>query len=370
MTSPGAPGCDDNNFGTANWDPSIACQMNYNTYSTNNKNNAPSNVFNNNHYRPLRNYQNVYLLTHDAYANYNSLQASWQKQMGSLYFLANYTFGKVLGIWDWTSNNGAAGGNTVDPFSLRNNYGPLAYDHTHIFNVSYSYLVPKLFHGFLGGAVNGWRFSGYTTFQSGAPIQPNTELNVTWPGGLTVPTKGIPSLPDNSIHLPNGLVSTNMNAASWFGSDAYHYLLPVLTCDPRKGLTSGQYFNPNCFAPPAYGQQGSLEWPYIHGPAYVNSDLSVGKQFHFKESKMVEFRIQASNWLNHPLRQFGLAGIVDNQLNFTKTTPGTYFDSVQNKNVNVNVISLSQTNTNPLTTGKPEFAIGSRNITVVGKFIF
>ena len=218
--------------------------------------------------------------------------------------------------------------------------------------------------------MNGWRFSGYTTYQRGAPIQPNTELNITWPGGLTVPTKGIPSLPDNSIHLPNGLVSTNMNAASWFGSDSYHYLLPVLTCDPRKGLASGQYFNPNCFTPPAYGQQGNLAWPYIHGPAYVNSDLSVGKQFRLKESKIVEFRIQASNWLNHPLRQFGLAGIVDNQLNFTKTTPGTYFDSVQNKNVNVNVISLSQTNTNPLTTGKPEFATGARNITVVGKFIF
>jgi len=379
MVSPGAPGCDDSNYGTAKWDPSIACQQNYNTYSTSNKASTcgptgtapcPNNVFNGNNYRPLRNYQNIYLLTHDGYANYNSLQVSWQKQRGSFFYLANYTFGKALGLWDWTSNNGAAGGNTVDPFSLRNNYGPLAYDHTHIFNVSYSYLVPKLYHGFLGGAVNGWRFSGYTTLQSGAPIQPNTELNITWPGGLTVPTQGIPSLPDNSIHLPNGLISTNMNAATWFGSDAYHYLLPVLTCDPRKGLASGQYFNPNCFAPPTYGQQGNLEWPYIHGPAYVNSDLSVGKQFRLKESKMVELRIQASNFLNHPLRQFGLAGIVDNQLNFTKTTPGTYFDSVQNKNVNVNVISLSQTNTNPLTTGKPEFATGARNITVVGKFIF
>ncbi len=61
---------------------------------------------------------------------------------------------------------------------------------------------------------------------------------------------------------------------------------------------------------------------------------------------------------------------MDNQLNFTKITPTTYFDSVQNKNVVVNVTSLSQTNTNPLTTGKPEFTTGSRIITFVGKFIF
>ncbi len=267
MVSPGAPGCDDNNYGTANWDPSIACQMNYNTYSTNNKAGAPSNIFNDNHFRPLKNYQNIYLLTHENYANYNSLQASWQKQMGSFFYLANYTFGKVLGPWDWTSNNGAAGGNTVDPFSLRNNYGPLAYDHTHIFNVAYSYLVPKLYHGFLGGAVNGWRISGYTTYQSGAPIQPNTDLNVTWPGGLTVPTAGIPSLPDNSIHLSNGLISTNMNAASWFGSDSYHYLLPVLTCDPRKGLTSLKLAQSSAAAVRASrncGQPTQLHQDYAH----------------------------------------------------------------------------------------------------------
>jgi hypothetical protein len=316
---------------------------------------------NTNDYRPLRNYQNIYLLTHDGYANYNSLQASWAKQVGSFFYLANYTFSKVLGIWDWTSNNGAAGGNTVDPFKLRNNYGVLAYDHTHIFNVSYSYLVPRLFHGFLGGAVNGWRFSGYTTYQSGAPIQPNSELNVTWPGGLTVPTVANPNLPDNSVHMPDGLVSTSMNPASWFGSDAYHYLLPVITCDPRKGLASGQYFNPNCFGPPAYGKQGTLSWPYMKGPAYFNSDLAVGKQFRIKDTRNVEFRVQASNWLNHPLPQFGLAGITDNQLNFTKTT----VDSAGNT-----ITSLSPTNTNTLTTGKPAFTTGSRIVTFAAKFNF
>jgi hypothetical protein len=362
MVSPGPPGCDTSNHGKPNWDPSIYCQNNYATYTQ---------TLNNNDYRPLANYQNIFLLTHDGYANYNSLQASWTKQVGNFFYLVNYTFGKALGIWDWTSNNGAAGGNTVDPFKISNNYGPLAYDHTHILNFTYSYSVPKVFHGFVSQALSGWRISGYTTYQSGAPIQPNTELNVTWPGGLTVPTVGIPSLPDNSIHMPNGLVSTNMNAGSWFGSDSYHYLLPVLTCDPRKGLSSGQYFNPDCFAPPAYGQQGNLSWPYIKGPAYFDSDLSIGKEFRLSEGKRLEFRIEASNFLNHPLPQFGLGGLItDEQLNFTQTTPGTYYDSVQNANVNVNVISLSQKNTNPLTNGKPEFKTGSRIVTAVAKFYF
>ena len=57
----------------------------------------------------------------------------------------------------------------------------------------------------LGGAVNGWKISGYTTFQEGSPIQPaeGGNLNTTYASGLTVPTVGNPSLPDNSIKLPN-----------------------------------------------------------------------------------------------------------------------------------------------------------------------
>ena len=340
--------------------------------------NAPANVNYNSSisgatvfdYAPLKNYQNLYLISNAGYANYNSLQVQWQKSSGPLFFLANYTFSKVLGIWDWTSNNGAAGGDSVDPFSLANNYGPLAYDHTHIFNFTYSWNTPSpIKNRALGEVANGWTLAGYTTYQSGAPLEPNTELNVTWPGGLTVPTVGEPNLPDNSILLPNNLRAVNVNAATWLGTDSPHVLLPQVTCDPRKGLTAGHYFNPNCFAPPAYGQQGTLQWPYIKGPAYVDSDLSVFKSFRITESKRVELRIQANNFLNHPLPQFGLAGTGDEQLNFQQSTPMTVTDTsgtVQN----VQVISLSQTNTNALTTGKPLFKTGSRLITAALKFYF
>ncbi len=91
----------------------------------------------------------------------------------------------------------------VDPFNLKENYGPLEYDHTQILNATYVWNLPKFVHGnrILEGAVNGWQLSGYTTYQSGDPLQ--AEL-ATWnhdlPGGLTVPTqRGAPDLPDNSI---------------------------------------------------------------------------------------------------------------------------------------------------------------------------
>jgi hypothetical protein len=342
--------------------------------------------FNSNNYRPLTNYQDVYLLSHGSYANYNSLQVSWQKQSGPLTFLTNYTFGKVLGIRDGQTSNGPGNGTVVDPFSIHNNYGPLAYDHTHILNLSVVWNLPKFVHSnkFVGGAVNGWQLSTYTTYQAGAVIQPNMggNMNAVFPGGLTTPLVGAPDLPNNAILLPNGLYSNNMNTSTWLGSSSYNLLLPVVTCDPRKHA-SGAYFNPNCFAPPqALGQQGTLNFPYMRGPAYFDSDLALFKNFQITERQKLQFRISATNWLNHPLPQFGLAGISDQQLNFTKSY--TFQENSQAEcnllmpsssgptptPCNVPVVGLSQTNTNATTTGKPAFKTGSRSLLFALKYYF
>lgn len=349
--------------------------------------------FNSNHYRPLNNYQDVYLLYHGSYANYNSLQMSWQKQSGPITFLANYTFSKVLGIRDGQTDNGAGNGTVVDPFSIGNNYGPLAYDHTHILNTSYVWNMPKFIHGnpILAGAVNGWQLSGYTTYQSGAALQPNLNgnLNATY-AGLTYPTNGAPDLPDNTITMANGLKSTNVNTSTWFGSSSYNLLMPTLTCNPAKGLKSGQSFNPNCFGMPSYGQQGPLQWPYMRGPGYFDSDLALFKNFQITERQKLQFRISAVNFLNHPLRQFGLAGQADEQLNFTQNytvpisgsaasvggLPGSecaflgFSGTPLTGTCNAPVTGISQTNTNTNTTGTPKFKTGSRQITFAVKYYF
>jgi hypothetical protein len=332
--------------------------------------------FNANHYRPLTNYQNVYVLGHGAYANYNSLQVSWQKQSGPVTFFTNYTFGKVLGIRDGSSNNGAGNGKAVDPFVLRNNYAPLAYDHTHIVNLSYSWNLPSPIHGnkLLSGAVNGWQLSGYTTYQSGAPLQTSTNgnLNAVYnSNGLTYPTVGNPTLPDNTILMPNGLRSNQVNAATWFGTGGGAsgpngdgggptVLLPKLVCDPRKHA-SGLYFNPDCFTIPDYGQQGTKVWPYLRNPAYFDADLALFKNFRITERQKLQFRVSATNFLNHPLPQFNLNGSSnDVRLNFTRNY--TVDDQA--------VVGLSPTNTNATTTGKPTNKVGQRVLTFTVKYYF
>jgi hypothetical protein len=353
--------------------------------------------FNANDYRPLNTYQDIYLLNHGSYANYNSLQVSWQKQSGPVTFLTNYTFGKVLGIVDGQTDNGPGNGSVVDPFNIRNNYMPLAYDHTHILNLSYVWNMPKFIHGnpVLAGAVNGWQLSGYTTYQSGAALEPNivNNLNINNAGvSLTYPTAGAPSLPDNTIHLPNGLHSDNINAATWFGSSSYNLLMPTLLCNPSKGLKSGQSFNDQCFGMPSYGQQGPLVWPYMRGPAYFDSDLALFKNFQITERQKLQFRISAVNFLNHPLNQFGLAGISDQELNFTNHydygistaamgSNGTQCDFLASKGMldtaagtsttcQAKVTGISQTNTNPSTNGIPKFKTGSRTLTFAVKYYF
>ncbi len=340
-------------------------------------------TFNSDHYRLNPNYHDIYLITHGSYANYNSFQASWHKQSGSVTYLLNYTFSKVLGIRDGQTDNGNGNGTAVDPFNFKNNYGPLAYDHTHILNLSAVWSLPKPIHSnhILEGAVNGWQFSTYTTYQSGAPLQPNLggSLNAVFPSGLTTPLVGAPDLPNNAILMPNGLYANAMTTSTWLG-DTYNSdgLLPLVTCDPRKHK-SGLYFNPNCFGPPAPGQQGTLNMPYMHGPAYFDSDLALYKNFNISERQKLQFRISATNWLNHPLPQFGLSGIGDEQLNFT--SHGTFVENNQQECTllagkgalapcNIQTTGLSQTNTNTQTTGKPGFKTGSRSLLFALKYYF
>lgn len=291
-------------------------------------------------YRPYHNYgQALVLVNHGSYSNYHALQAGWRKQTGRVTFLANYTFSKVLGIRDGQTNNGNGSGTTVNPFDIRANYGPLAYDHTHIFNVAYVIQVPGLRNGnpFVRGVLNGWQFAGVTQFQSGAPLQPNTDgtFKVQWSGD-------------------------HIGSKSIYGTNAMT-LLPVLTCDPREGLasptTAGMYFNPACFTGPQQGQVGQFVWPYIKGPGYVSNDLSLYKNFSVTERQKVQFRLNMFNFLNHPLPQFGIGNDVNLALDGTRT-PGNFFGPI------------TYTQTNPNFTGRPEYKVGRRSLELAIKYEF
>src|SRR5262249_27867721 len=51
-----------------------------------------------NDFRPLKGFSDLYINTHNGYANYNALQLTWLRNKGRYTISANYTYGKALGI--------------------------------------------------------------------------------------------------------------------------------------------------------------------------------------------------------------------------------------------------------------------------------
>ncbi len=193
------------------------------------------------------------IIDHKMYSNYNSLQVTWNKQSGPLTFLTNYTFGKALGI------RGEGGSAIGDPTVLRNNYGTLPNNRTHIFNVAYVYEFPKVANAsrFAKQLANGWQISGIGQYQTGADLQASVSSNFNYsafiPAGTTFmgKTLAVPIQASTSNVLGSGDLT----------------LMPALTCDPRSGLKAHQYINGACFSPFATpGQQGAYIFPALTGP--------------------------------------------------------------------------------------------------------
>jgi Carboxypeptidase regulatory-like domain len=261
-------------------------------------------------YRPLQGYGDVNLATNNLYSNYNALQVSWARHAGLYTVQANYTFQKAMGIVN----------PTADPFNIAHNYGVLPSDRRNLFNAAYSIDFGNRFHvnHFVNGALNGWQFSGITQLQSGANLTYGgnyaNNINTNFNMALTcVPTAaetsaGI-SCPQSAAIIPGSISSANptgipINNQSILGTNGAQ-LNPLVTCDPSSSKGSHQYVNTNCFAAPTQvGQNGPTNLPVSYGPGFFDSDLAVFKNFSMSESRKLQFRVQAYNFLNHPLYSF------------------------------------------------------------------
>ena len=259
------------------------------------------------------------------YTNYNGLQMTWGRHVGRYVIQANYTFQKSLGIVQ--PGNPANGPSvTLNPFNLAANYGVQPGDRRQLFNIAYSIDIgnPLHAHGFLGAATAGWQISGITQLQSGANLtglSNNTNFNMSLNNAI-IPSSQTVINPDGS----KGITITNQ---SILGTNAMQ-LQPLVTCNPKSGLSSHQYVNAACFAAPTTpGQNGPVLLPVVYGPGYFNSDLGVFKNFSITESKKLQFRVQAYNFLNHPLWSFN--GTNNLALNFTQD-PNTQAITLNNPN--------------------------------------
>ena len=215
---------------------------------------------------PYPNLGSIILYQNGGVAWYNGLTAMLERRFSNgLGFTAAYAYSKSMldGVTADTVDS-------LQPFTpsgyLR---GRSPYDRTQIATISGIYDLP-FGHGrkymssantILDGVIGGWEFTSIVSYQSGSPLSFNV------PGAT----------------LGNG-----------YGTRAN------LVGDPQISNPSPQlWFNPAAFAaPPAY-TYGSSGMGIMNGPGYFDLDTNLLKNFHFTESKYLQFQWNMFNAVNH-----------------------------------------------------------------------
>ena len=261
----------------------------------------------------------------------------------------NYTYSKALGVL------GADGtGTPADPFNYRNDYGPEAFDRTHIFNATYSYTMGDVVHRrFLAALANRWMLSGITSIQSGGNLfaQNNPDFSITGTLNVLAPSGDAVTIPVSNTQL--------------LGTPDV-YLMPALSCNPGIATGSHQYVNGSCYSlSPTLGVNGPYREPYIHGPAYTDTDLTAQKDFRVGDGKDVLFRFAAFNLINHANTTFTSAVEPNNiTLNYSNQNNGS------TAAVPISTALATATNSNAAVFGYAPLRTGRRISEIELKFNF
>jgi hypothetical protein len=316
-------------------------------------------------FRPYPFFSHIYELKHNFYSNYNSLQAEWNKSSGMVTYGANYTFAKNLATAASWNNN------IVDPLNLRNDYNPVPYDRTHVINVHYLINPVRPYKGdrrILKWAVNNWQLSGISQWMSGTPLASQQGENFGFGYGSLNPVQvanqnqtnvQLNSVCATTYHIPpdqqgRTFCVTGLDPVVWLGTPDVQ-LMPTLPGDPKAGLKTHQYMNPTAFGIPLPESNGVYRLPYIHGPSYMDHDMTLLKNFSLGEKRNLQLKFAAFNVFNHPLVSYNNANTNNLQLAIQNGTAGQ---------------ALTQNMLQYQNFGVADIKVGNRLMEVQGKFTF
>ncbi len=225
---------------------------------------------------PYSDFTVIQLVQDGANGNYNSLAVKATRRFAKGFsVIGSYTWSKSM---DFTSGIRVQGNDTLFPqnsYCLRCEYGLSSFDVRHRFVGSVLYDLPigagralDVKNRFLNGVIGGWQAGGILTMQTGVP------------GTLSI--GGI----DNANTAEGG----------------YDRPLATGVSPYLSNPTPSRWWNLGSYVEAPAGQFGNVGRNTIEGPGIANLDAEVHKQFHmfYKESHILQFRIEAFNAINHP----------------------------------------------------------------------
>jgi hypothetical protein len=198
-----------------------------------------------------------------------------------------YTYSKSI---DDASSIG--GGGTVvaqNPFDIAADRGLSSFDQRHKFSGNWIYELPFgdshrfAQHGLLAHVLDGWQWSGDFTIGSGLYFTPRVLGN-----SLDIGRGVSGSLRANATGAPVPLASPT--TLEWFNTAAF--------CSPASSFGSSTPASGSTCANPNGSSFGDAGRNTIEGPGQITFDMNVSKTIALKESRALEFRIQAANVFN------------------------------------------------------------------------
>jgi Carboxypeptidase regulatory-like domain len=219
-----------------------------------------------------------------ANSSYNSLQASLDKRFGrGLQFTAAYTYSKSI-------DQASSFEGILNPIDPRISRSLSAFDARHRVVLSY-YWEPQVrkFDGAKGHLLNGWAFSGITTFQTGFPIRISSiaDNELMYSFDFELPGEPAQLAPLKTFRpQDHGLYFFDPNSFTENGTD-----------DTQPPCSQGPVFG--CFARGLLGTLGTAKRTECCGPHISNTDFAILKTFPISENKHVDFRAEFFNIFNH-----------------------------------------------------------------------
>jgi hypothetical protein len=285
-------------------------------------------------------------------SNYNSLQVNLTKRMShGLSFNAGYTYAHGLD----TGSLNRFGQTPQDNNNIGAEYGNSDFDVRHRFTITATYDIPGI-KGF-GQLLEGWEINAIVNAQSAQPwaawdagdnfsgtAESNDRWNITGPASNV--TSGKNSLPwctgfgatlagdttstvTCTVTTPYGGIASPATAAQISGCTGAAGASGIGLGLTNTLATGGCFISANggtFLTPPALGTLGNMGRNIFRDSGLKNLDLSVFKNFKFKERYGVQFRAEVFNLFNHPTaaNPFGASSAVESGNEFQGGGPFGY----------------------------------------------